>query len=49
MKKLNMDKLQNRMGKNISTKESLRDIIPMRWSNDVLTENKKVTIRNVVK
>ena len=41
-----MDKLQNRMGKNISTKESLRDIIPMRWSNDVLTENKKVTICN---
>lgn len=49
MKKINMSKLQKRMGKIISTKEALKDVVPMQWDEDVLSGNKKIIIRKMVK
>lgn len=49
MKKIDMSKLQKRIGKTISTKEALKDVEPMQWDKDVLSGNKKIIIRKVVK
>ena len=49
MKKINMKKLQNRMGKTIGTKEALQSVTPMQWNDDVLTGKKKATVRKAVK
>ncbi len=49
MKKINMEKLQGRMGKTISTKEALQGVNPMPWNDDVLTGKKKATVRQAAK
>lgn len=43
-RKLNMSKLSNRKHKIISTNEALKDVSPIKWSNDVLDGMKKVQI-----
>lgn len=49
MKKIDMMKLKPRIGKTISTKEALKDVIPMQWDNEVLNGKKKIEIRKAVK
>lgn len=43
-KKLNVSNLSNRRHKIISTVESLKDVTPIKWSDDVLDGTKKVQI-----
>lgn len=41
---LNLDKLDNKKSKIISSQKSLEDISPINWSKDVLLGKKKVLI-----
>jgi hypothetical protein len=43
-KKLDMNKLNCRITEFISTEEALKDVIPIEWSDDVLSGKKKVTV-----
>ena len=44
-RKLNMSKLRDRKRSTISSKNALKDVIPIEWSNDVKAEKKKVEIK----
>lgn len=41
---LDLSKLRNRKHTVVSTKEALKDVTPIDWSNDVLSGKRKVTI-----
>lgn len=41
---LDLGKLRNRKHTVVSTKEALKDVTPIDWSNDVLSGKRKVTI-----
>lgn len=43
-RKLDMSKLANRKHQTMSSKEALKDIEPIKWSDDVINGKKKVTI-----
>lgn len=43
-KKLDMNKLFSKKSTIISTKESLKDVVPIDWGNEVLSGKKKVII-----
>lgn len=43
-KKLDMNKLFSKKSTIISTKESLKDVVPIEWNNEVLSGKKKVII-----
>lgn len=43
-RKLDMSKLKSRKRSTISTEESLKDIIPINWNDEVLNGKKKVII-----
>lgn len=45
-KKIDMKKLKEKEIITISTKEALKDITPIRWSEDVLNGKKKVIVTN---
>lgn len=49
MAKLNVEKLNSRIDKVISSEEALRTIVPMEWSKDILTGNKQVSVTNITK
>ena len=49
MAKLNVEKLNSRIDKVISSEEALKSIVPMEWSEDILTGNKQVLVTNVSK
>ena len=49
MAKLNVEKLNSRIDKFISSEEALKSIVPMEWSEDILTGNKQVLVTNVSK
>ena len=46
-RKLDMSKLASRKHQTMSSKEALRDVEPIKWSDDVLSGNKKVTIKKM--
>lgn len=41
---LDLSKLRARVSKTISTEESLQDVTPVNWSEDVLSGKKKICI-----
>lgn len=43
-RKLNLDKLKNREHIGVSSEEVLREIIPFKWSNEILEGKKKVIV-----
>lgn len=49
MAKLNVEKLNSRIDKVISSEEALKSIVPMEWSEDILTGNKQVLVTNISK
>ena len=49
MVKLNMEKINSRITKIVSSEEALRDVVPIDWSDEVLSGKKKVTITNATK
>ena len=49
MTKLNVDKLNSRIDKVISSEEALGTIVPMEWSEDILTGRKQVSVTNITK
>lgn len=49
MAKLNVEKLNSRIDKVISSEEALKSIVPMEWSEDILTGNKQVFVTNISK
>ena len=44
---LDLSKLRTRISKIISTEESLQDVTPINWSEDVLSGEKKVYITKI--
>ena len=49
MAKLNVEKLNSRIDKVISSEQALKSIVPMGWSEDILTGNKQVLVTNISK
>ena len=49
MEKLNVEKLNSRIDKVISSEQALKSIVPMGWSEDILTGNKQVLVTNISK
>lgn len=49
MAKLNVEKLNSRIDKVISSEETLRTIVPMEWSKDILTGNKQISVTNITR
>ena len=49
MAKMNVEKLNSRIDKVISSEEALKSIVPMEWSEDILTGNKQVLVTNISK
>ena len=47
MAKLNVEKLNSRIDKFISSEEALKSIVPMEWSEDIITGNKQVLVTNI--
>lgn len=47
MEKLNIDKLNSRIDKIITSEEALNEIVPIEWSKDVLDGNKKVSVTDI--
>ena len=47
-KRLNLSKL-NFSSRSISTEEALRDVIPIQWSNDIISGKKEVIIKGIDK
>ncbi|MFC0903849.1 hypothetical protein ACFHWD_03985 [Clostridium sp. MT-14] len=45
MRKLNINKLNNKKHIYVSSEEALKDIIPFNWSKDVLNGKKRVIIK----
>lgn len=43
-KRIVLSEIQNRMTKNISTEQSLKNVTPMKWSGDVLSGKKNAII-----
>ena len=43
-KRIVLSEIQNRMTKTISTEQSLKNVTPMKWSDDVLSGKKKAII-----
>ena len=41
-RKLNLDKLKNRKHIDISSKEALKNIVPIKWSKDILSGKKLI-------
>lgn len=44
-KRLDFNKIKNITNKNISSEEALKDIVPIQWSEDILSGKKKVIIK----
>ena len=44
MKKLNIEKLNSRIDKIITSEEALSEIVPIEWTKDVINGNKKVSV-----
>lgn len=44
MKGLDVRKIKNRENTIISSKEALKDVVPINWSKNVLSGKKKVTV-----
>lgn len=42
---LNMEKIRNRKSTVISSEKALEDVVPIKWSDDVLSGKKKVEIK----
>ena len=47
MVELNMDKLNKRIKGTISTEEAIKDVIPIKWPDEVLSGQKQVIISNI--
>ena len=47
MEKLNIDKLNSRIDKIITSEEALSEIVPIEWTKDVLNGNKKVSVTGI--
>lgn len=43
-KRIVLSEIQNRMTKNISTEQSLKNVTPIKWSDEVLSGKKKAII-----
>lgn len=43
-RKLDLEKINKRITKFVSTEESLKDITPIKWNDDILSGRKKVVI-----
>lgn len=46
-RRLDFSKISKRITGTMSTEESLKDVIPIDWSDEVLSGNKKVMIDNL--
>lgn len=46
-KSLDLEKIKEKLGKPISSKDALKDITPIKWSKDVLEGKKKITVLGV--
>jgi len=44
LKSLNLEKLNSKKSIIVSSKNALKDVTPINWSNDILSGKKKVTI-----
>lgn len=44
-KRLDFNKIKNITNENISSEEALKDIVPIQWSEDILSGKKKVIIK----
>lgn len=44
-KRLDLNKINKRVKKTISSEEALKDIEPIKWSKDILLGKKKVIIK----
>lgn len=49
MAKLNVEKLNSRIDKIVSSEEALKSTTPMEWSEDILTGDKQVLVTNISK
>lgn len=47
MAKLNVEKVNSRIDKAVSSEEALKSITPIEWPEDVLTGNKQALITNI--
>ena len=47
MKKLNIEKLNSRIDKIITSEEALSEIVPIEWTKDVLNGNKKIYVTEI--
>lgn len=47
MKKLNIEKLNSRIDKIITSEEALSEIVPIEWTKDVINGNKKVSVTDI--
>jgi hypothetical protein len=43
-RKLNLNKLNNKKHINISSKDALKDVVPFKWSNEILEGKKKIIV-----
>lgn len=47
IKKLNTDKIKTNTNNIMSSKEALKDVVPIQWSEDILSD--KNELKNVIK
>lgn len=47
MTELNMEKIHKRIKKTISMEEALKDVVPMNWSDEVLSGQRQVVVTNM--
>ena len=42
---LDLDKIKSRITKTVTSAEAVKDIVPIQWSNDVLSGKKKAIVK----
>lgn len=47
MEKLNIDKLNSRIDRIMTSEEALSEIVPIEWTKDVLNGNKKIYVTDI--
>ena len=47
MIELDIEKINKRIVKTMSTEEALQDVIPMDWSKDILSGSREVIVTNI--
>ncbi len=47
MTELNMERINKRIKKTISMEEALKDVVPVNWSEEVLSGQRQVVVTNM--